>query len=45
MYVPDMFAEWRPDALHALVRAHPLGALVRLGKTAWRPTTCRSSWS
>ena len=29
MYVPPQFAETRPDALHRILRAHPLGMLVR----------------
>lgn len=28
MYLPEAFAESRPDTLHALIRAHPLGAVV-----------------
>jgi transcriptional regulator len=28
MYVPTHFAETRTDVLHALIRAHPLAALV-----------------
>jgi len=28
MYIPEHFAETRPDVLHALMRAHPLGTLV-----------------
>jgi len=31
MYVPPHFAETRADRLHALIAAHPLGALVTLG--------------
>jgi transcriptional regulator len=31
MYLPKHFAETRIEVLHALVRAHPLGALVTLG--------------
>ncbi|MFT3802035.1 MAG: FMN-binding negative transcriptional regulator [Burkholderiaceae bacterium] len=31
MYIPDHFAETRPEVLHALIRAHPLGALVTQG--------------
>ncbi len=31
MYIPDHFAEPRLDALHALMRAHPLGTLVTHG--------------
>lgn len=31
MYVPAYFDEQRPDALHALIRQHPLGALVTHG--------------
>lgn len=31
MYLPPHFAETRPDRLHALIAAHPLGALVTLG--------------
>ena len=31
MYIPASFAETRPAALHALVRAHPLGMLVTSG--------------
>src|SRR5262245_16874812 len=28
MYLPKHFEETRPDILHQLIRAHPLGALV-----------------
>ena len=28
MYIPEHYAETRPDVLHALLRAHPLGMLV-----------------
>jgi transcriptional regulator len=31
MYIPSQFAEPRVDALRALIRRHPLGALVRAG--------------
>ncbi|MGE0706619.1 MAG: FMN-binding negative transcriptional regulator [Planctomycetota bacterium] len=31
MYVPDPFAETRPEELHRIIRAHPLGALIRQG--------------
>lgn len=31
MYQPDAFRETRPDVLHALIRAHPLGILVSSG--------------
>ncbi len=31
MYVPKHFEETRQDVLHALIRAHPLGALVTAG--------------
>lgn len=31
MYTPAHFAETRPEALHALIRAHPLGMLVTHG--------------
>ena len=31
MYLPKYFEETRVEVLHALVRAHPLGALVTLG--------------
>lgn len=31
MYLPAHTAETRPEALHALIDAHPLGALVRAG--------------
>jgi len=31
MYVPRHFEESRPEILHALIRAHPLGALVSVG--------------
>lgn len=31
MYIPASFRESRPDILHALVRAHPLGLLVTAG--------------
>ena len=30
MYLPDDFNEPRPEALHALIRARPLGVLVTL---------------
>lgn len=30
MYLPAAFEEQRPDALHALIQAHPLGTLVTL---------------
>ena len=32
MYVPDHFAETRPDELHRLIAAHPLGVLVTRGE-------------
>ena len=32
MYCPAHFAESRPDALHALMRAHPLATLVTMGE-------------
>jgi transcriptional regulator len=32
MYVPAHFAENSIEAMHALIEAHPLGALVRLGE-------------
>jgi transcriptional regulator len=31
MYLPSHFEETRVDTLHALIRAHPFGALVTLG--------------
>lgn len=31
MYIPSQFDEKRPEALHGLVREHPLGTLVTLG--------------
>jgi len=31
MYIPAHFAETRPDALHRILRAHPLGMLVTHG--------------
>lgn len=31
MYLPPHFAQTQPDALHRLMRAHPLGALVTSG--------------
>ena len=31
MYIPSQFDESRPEILHALLRAHPLGTLVTLG--------------
>lgn len=31
MYLPAAFEEMRPDALHALIQAYPLGTLVRHG--------------
>ncbi|MEH6567006.1 MAG: FMN-binding negative transcriptional regulator [Halopseudomonas sp.] len=31
MYLPEHFAEDRPEQLHALIKAHPLGALVTQG--------------
>ena len=31
MYVPDHFAEARPEELHRLIEAHPLGVLVTHG--------------
>ncbi|MDP3071403.1 MAG: FMN-binding negative transcriptional regulator [Opitutaceae bacterium] len=31
MYTPAHFAETRPEILHALINAHPLGTLVTLG--------------
>ena len=30
MYIPPHFAETRPEALHRIIREHPLGTLVRL---------------
>jgi transcriptional regulator len=33
MYNPAHFNETRPEILHALMREHPLGALVTLGST------------
>jgi transcriptional regulator len=33
MYQPPHFREDRPDIQHALIRAHPLGLLVTVGKT------------
>lgn len=32
MYVPRHYEETRVDVMHALVKAHPLGALVRAGE-------------
>ncbi len=32
MYQPKHFEETRPEILHALIRAHPLGALVTAGE-------------
>ncbi|MEH3085184.1 MAG: FMN-binding negative transcriptional regulator [Xylophilus ampelinus] len=32
MYVPPHFAEHRPEELHRILRAHPLGALVTAGE-------------
>lgn len=32
MYLPAAFEEQRPEALHALIRAHPLGTLVTHGE-------------
>ena len=32
MYLPSHFAETRTEVLHALIGAHPLAALVTLGK-------------
>ncbi len=32
MYQPKHFEETRPEVLHALIRAHPLGALVTTGE-------------
>jgi transcriptional regulator len=31
MYLPEHFAETRPDALHRIIREHPLGLLVTHG--------------
>lgn len=31
MYIPPQFAETRPEALHRIIRAHPLGMLVTHG--------------
>ena len=31
MYLPTAFEEQRPEALHALMQAHPLGTLVTHG--------------
>lgn len=31
MYQPPLFREERPDVLHALIRAHPLGMLISVG--------------
>lgn len=31
MYIPSHFEEKRPEAMHALMRSHPLGTLVTLG--------------
>jgi len=31
MYIPSQFEETRPEVLHTLLRAHPLGTLVTLG--------------
>ena len=33
MYLPSHFEETRPEVMHELVRAHPLGLLVTLGPT------------
>ena len=33
MYQPPHFREDRPEIQHALIRAHPLGLLVTVGKT------------
>ena len=33
MYTPSQFEEVRPEVLHALIRAHPLGLLVTQGAT------------
>ena len=33
MYIPDHFAESRPDELARIIRAHPLGMLVTHGST------------
>lgn len=33
MYIPPHFAETRPEVLHALIRQHPLGALIAHGET------------
>ena len=33
MYIPAHFAETRPEELHAIIRAHPLGMLVTHGNT------------
>jgi transcriptional regulator len=32
MYLPSHFEEKRPEVLHQLIREHPLGALVTLGR-------------
>jgi transcriptional regulator len=32
MYQPPLFRETRPDVLHALIRAHPLGTLISSGE-------------
>lgn len=32
MYQPPLFRETRPDVLHALIRAHPLGLLISSGQ-------------
>lgn len=33
MYLPTHFAATDPEALHALMRAHPLGALITHGES------------
>ncbi|NWB99171.1 FMN-binding negative transcriptional regulator [Pseudomonas gingeri] len=33
MYIPEHFAERRPEQLHRIIRDHPLGILVTLGET------------
>ena len=38
MYVPDHFAESRPEALHELIRACPLGALITHGSAGLEAT-------
>jgi transcriptional regulator len=43
MYLPPHFAVTDPEALHQLMQAHPLGALITCGEGGWMPTTCRSS--